>query len=681
MTKARMKVAVLVLGSAAACGGGGGDDDDVGPPSGRLMITAARMGELEAMVAGGAPEWEALVANVEAEMDSLDPYRSGPENICTVYLMTGEQRYADAAWTWIDGVMDDADVRYDSYLHYGDYMRQAATVLNYCYEGLTADQRGDLADYLEQWTDELWYANQGSGWGLDDPGNNYHMAFLEGTAFAGYALREAGRAKGEEYVAILLDKLEKAGGVLDYLATRAAGGDWHEGVNYGQRSKQRLFAALSVVAGAGGENYFATRPFFGEAIRYAVYQLQPDGESIYPGGDMTREASMLVSPFDREYVHAATYWLGEGDSAKGVGQMYLDEIVPDYTGPGFDQRSDYHREFLFGREIGQAVAQDSLPTFYRSAGTEWVTSRSGWGADATCVSISGSPMIDQSHAHMDTGSFTIWKGGWQAVDAATYTEAGLPWGADAHNLVHVPGHERRGGEIPGLEAVHDEAGVTYAKVDASNLYRYRPGDGETETMLEEYTRELVYLKPDVVVVYDRVEPKPAGEGYSWRLHFPVQPTASGGRYSASYQGGGMTLVPLAGGAASVQADDDLMVEGSGAWRVEEAAPADGRYLNVVAVASGQAPSPAASAVASSDEVAGARVGEQVVVFSARARGAAVGLPFSYTVADDGVHTHTLVDLAAAVDVEVERAGGAVTVTVSAGSHPPSPAGLLRFSDG
>ena len=50
------------------------------------------------------------------------------------------------------------------------------------------------------------------------------MAFLEGTAFAGYALREAGRAKGDEYIAILADKLDKAGGVIDYLATRAAGG-------------------------------------------------------------------------------------------------------------------------------------------------------------------------------------------------------------------------------------------------------------------------------------------------------------------------------------------------------------------------------------------------------------------------------------------------------------------------
>ena len=217
-------------------------------------------------------------------------------------------------------------------------------------------------------------------------------------------------------------------------------------------------------------------------------------------------------------------------------------------------------------------------------------------------------------------------------------------------------------------------------VDASNLFRYRPGDDEAETMLDEYTRELVYLKPDVLVVYDRVDPKPSGEGYSWRLHFPVQPSASGGRYTATYQGGGITLIPLQGGAASVHADNDLTVEASGAWRVEEAAPADGRFLNVVAVASGAAPAPATSVVTSIAEVAGARVGDQVVVFSRRPRGAAVTLPFSYTVADGGVHTHTLVNVEAGVDVAVVRSGGTTTITVSAGSHAPDDAGLIRFSD-
>ena len=37
-------------------------------------------------------------------------------------------------------------------------------------------------------------------------------------------------------------------------------------------------------------------------------------------------------------------------------------------------------------------------------------------------------------------------------------------------------------------------------------------------MLSEWTREFVHLRPDVLVVYDRVAPTPEGKDYHWRLH-------------------------------------------------------------------------------------------------------------------------------------------------------------------
>ena len=431
--------------AVAACGGGGGDD--VGPPSGRLIITAARLVELEEMVAAQAPEWQALVANVDAEMDSLDPYRSGPENVCLVYLMTGEPAYAAAAWLWIDGVMDDADVRFDSYLHYGDYMRQVATVLNYCYEGLDGGKRSALAELPRAVDRRALVRQPGQRLGARRSGQQLPHGVPGGDGVRG--LRAAGGRSGQGR-RVHRDPRRQArqDGRGDGLPGDPGGGRrLARGGEPGQRSKQRLFAALSVVAGAGS-NYFATRPFFGEAIRYAVYQLQPDHEAIYPGGDMTREASMLVSPFDREYIHSATYWLGRKRRGAGRGPVLPRRDRAGLHGARVRPAFDY-RDFLFGRAIAAATPESSLPTFYRSPGAEWVSSRSSWADDATCLSISGAPIINQSHAHMDTGSFTIWKHGWLAVDAATFTESGLPWAADAHGL--VPGHERRGGDMQGAD--------------------------------------------------------------------------------------------------------------------------------------------------------------------------------------------------------------------------------------
>jgi hypothetical protein len=385
-----------------------------------------------------------------------------------------------------------------------------------------------------------------------------------------------------------------------------------------------------------------------------------------------------VTPYDRHYVQAATFWLSD-PTARGYGQWYLNHIVPDYTGPAFNWRSSYFRDVLFQTDANEC-SLDTLPTWYRSTGTEWVNLRSSWDAEATNVSISAVPSIYQSHAHFDAGSFIIWKNGWQACDPVTYSSSGLSWEAGAHNMVTVIGHEQRGGDVPGLLAFHYESGLTYLQVDATDLFRYRAGEEEL-TMLDEYTRELVYLAPDTMVVYDRVDPKPAGADYRWRLHMPVQPSFAAGRYSATNGGGGISLVQLAGGAATVHDDQDLVNGGSDAWRVEEAASPSGRFLNAIQVATGAAPSLQAVALSSAASLQGAVVDGWVVVFSALPRGNAVPLPFSYTVPGVGPRTHVILNLGGSVAVSFDKSGGQTTVTVSAGNQETPVDGVLSIADG
>ena len=199
-------------------------------------------------------------------------------------------------------------------------------------------------------------------------------------------------------------------------------------------------------------------------------------------------------------------------------------------------------------------------------------------------------------------------------------------------------------------------------------------------MLNEYTRELVYLVPDTLVVYDRVSPK-EGSDYRWRLHTPSKATFGSGRYSSTHGGGGISLVQLAGGAATLQADTDLQDGSSSAWRIEEAAPSSGRFLNVIQVGSNGAPALQAAALTGDATVQGAVVGDQVVVFSSRARGQAATLPFTYTVSGVGPRTHTLVNVACGVSVSVDKTGGQTKVTVAAGAqYAPDSAGVVRMHD-
>lgn len=663
-------------GGGLAPSGGSGTGAGAGPvaPSGYLLIPEARMAELRAAVDAGSPRWQALKANVDEEMGELNGYNCGPENVALVYLLTGEEKYARSALEWARLTMESVDVSGGSYLDYGSAMREVAIVLNYCGEALSGVERTELADYLDRWTNELWFDNQGSGWGLEDPGNNYHYAFLEGTAYAGYALREVGHPNAQTYLDVLVDHVEKEGGVLDYLSSRAKGGDWQEGANYGERSKQRMCSAFSAIASMGGPNYWGSA-FFPESLRFAVYQLLPGGKALYPSGDLARDVKMPASPYERDHIQTAAFWLDDAE-AVGLAQWYLEEVTPTYDEPGF--RGLIFKDMLFGRDDAP-VAPETLPRSYRSPGTEWVHYRSAWDSGAVALGVSGTPLIDQSHAHIDVGSFTLWKNGWLAVDAVTYSHDGLNWDAGAHNMITVQGHERRNGATPGLRSflADDAAGYAWASVDGSLLFKQ-----EDEVMLEEWTRELVFVNPGTLVVYDRVDPGGKGADYEWRIHFPDEPAQGDGVWTLSRDGAGIAVQPLLGGTATVRDDGDLEDGSSEAHRLALGPTSDvSRYLVVVAVGDGGPPTIGAELV-EGDDIEGAAWADQAVVFSKASKGAPLALPFSYTVPGTGPRTHTVTGAPpGAVDVAVDKTGADTVITVTAGSqHTVTAEGALHFAD-
>jgi hypothetical protein len=646
-----------------------------------LLVTPAQLLRMQQKVLNNSPEWVRLRDNVNAYMNTIDYDRCSAENIALVYLLTHDAKYAIAALSWARDIMDQKrhPVRFDSYLLFGEYMRGIALVLNYCWDALTTAQQTEMSTYLDRWTYELWFDNQGSGWGLKDPGNNYHMAFLEGTAFAGYALRAAGHPKADKYIGVLLDKLNRKRGVMDYVNTRVLGGDWHEGVNYGERSKQRLYAALSVIASMDGKNYFSKSSFFANSIYYAHYQLQPGNRYIYPGGDLARDSAMPVSPYDRDYIQTATYWLPDS-SARRYGQWYLTHIVSAYAEPGGSKWPWFYYKDMIYKQSLPSLAQGTLPLSYQATGTKWLNFRSGWGANATCVSLSGSPIIDQDHAHHDVGSFTIWKKGWLAMDANTLSNSGLLWEPAAHNMLQVPGSERRNVPVvPGLTRYWDATQFCYAQVNGTNLFRTK-GDPKDIVLMDEWTREFIYLKPDTVMVYDRVHPKP-GSTYSLRFHFPVRPGHALGLYTVTYHGGGISLLPLVSGAISIYQDTDIEDE-SDAWRVEEISPTSvGRFLNVLQVSSGKPPSLTAQEVTTTpDTMAGVLWETQVVLFSTKAFGVAPTLPFSYTLPGTSIRTHILLNMAGSYTVTATREDDSTTVKISRGTaYKANSQGVLRFT--
>lgn len=646
-------------------------------PTGYLLLHEEALARAQAMVASNDPRWLSFKGQTDQFLDRLDINMASPENGAMMYRLTGDTTYAEIAYDFAIA-MQAQDVRGGSYLEFGNLMRHQAMVLNLCGDVLTPAQKEKLVSYLVKWTDELWFDNQGSGWGLEDSGNNYHMAFLQGTAYAGYALRQEGVEKGQAYVDLVYDKLQKEGGVFDYLAKEATGGTWREGINYGERSNQRLADALAVIASMDGVNFFYELPFWRETIYFTAYALQNDQASMQPAGDLARDAEMLITPNVRDYLQTIATFLPDM-KARRIATFIANDVAPDYETPGY--RIHAYRELALGIDgEGLSSEQAKLPLGYFASGAGWLNFRSGWGSDDVSVNVMAPSVIDQSHQHIDAASFTIFKNGWQALDAGSKSGTGLNWSSASHNTLHVPGSEARPGEVGGVTGAIDTASYGYVGVDASRQYRFRPGSDTPQEMLDEHTRELVYLRPGVVVVYDRVDAKPGHHDYEWRLHTATAPTAAGPRYEAIAGGQRLSVQKLAGGAQATAQDTDLPDFSSEAFRITTASEGEvSRFLHVVTVGEAGAPVPAAEAIEGVG-VEGAVVGDHVVVFSAAAFGATPG-EVSYTVPSDPGRTHLIANQSGPVTVNVTASGQTTTVTVTpGGTVEPNEAGVVEITE-
>lgn len=652
--------------------------------SGYILITENRLAKLREEAAANSPRFQKVKANIERYSSEFNVAKDGPENPALLYLLTGEKKYADRAWAWGEEIRS-RDIQGGSngnYLEFGDMVSSISLILNWAKDGLTADQQKELANWLDVSADELWFKTKGSKWAIADDefptaGNNFRMAFIEGTLHAGYALRALGDPRGQKWIDLGIQKLEMKGGVFEYLEVRQSGGDWLEGTNYGQRSKQRLFHALATVASMDGKNYFNEKPFFANAVQFAVYQAQPGNKVMYPGGDLARSATAEVSSYDREYMQIATYWLCDSP-ARRLGQYYLTKAADTYEDSkrSFDYSAAFYLDMLYALDI-DAYDVTTMPLSYRAGGTDWVNARSSWDANATSFSLSASPIVEQSHQHFDPGSFILYKEGWLLVNPESYTADGEYWRPDMHQGLWVDKIMARYGAFPtpGMTKYADLGGALYSQIDNSKLYRFRPDGGDVdnpEMLVDEHTREVVYLRPDSVVVFDRVD---AANSYHLNFHFSSSPQQQGSYYTATNGAAGISFAKLLGGDVAVEADGSE----DSSYRIEEAQTGNvTRYLNVMQVASGSAPTINPQLVGEAGKVRGAVLGDAVVVFSDRPRGEPVALPFSYTVTGTGNRSHVIANLATGtVNVTATRDGGSTTVTVaSGGSSTVDSAGVV-----
>lgn len=449
------------------------------------------------------------------------------------------------------------------------------------------------------------------------------------------------------------------------LRTDARGGFAPEGFEYGPQSMGYVAQFLLALYTAGLDDprtygpqvVFKDNPFWDESIIAYLQSLSPATVNLPDVGDVYQPAW---------YGDAQNYWgpdfiplfgpMGIYDQAVGNSKrletLRWIELNDAPGGPSAltarahdqDFYSDAILYFLLFDPTAPAPADphSALPTTYYGAGLQRLLARTDWTPGATWFTYS-LPWDTIDHQTADGNTIQFYRQGeWLTMQRIGYdldyaTSDNLNTLTiqndkpdrdpdDYRIMVWTRGsqwfYEPAGDPPPPLISINDQ--FVFAQGDATNLYN---STYESITDVLHASRSVIWLKPDIIVVYDRAATKTANRPKRFWLNFPAKAVTSGKVTTMTTEKGQQlfvtTLLP-ADAAINVSALPDeksgppanampmkyrLTIEAPGG-------PKEARFLNVMQGADAGAKPQPVQLLASTEGTpfAGAVVGKTVVLF-------------------------------------------------------------------
>jgi hypothetical protein len=487
-------------------------------------------------------------------------------------------------------------------------------------------------------------------------GNNYYLAHMRNIGLMSMAIDPADDANGD-----LGKYLANATGAWLYVFDHLTRTDWQgglgaEGFEYTPQSVSYAAQFLLALRTAGQNDVtrFGSQvrrennPFWDDLIHAHLQALSPvtSGDAYQPawyGDGQHYEAGDYVALFGA----LARDSIAAGDNARAQ----LAAWVAVNTAPGgaasladrvrnVDNLRDAILYFIIIDPAAAPIADPRalMPTAHFAPGLGTLLARTDWTANARWFQMRiGWQSVD--HQHADGNDFGFYrKGEWLTKEQMGYDSSTTDIEAsDAHNTVSVLNNgptdhtdwrlelQQRGSQFPfvndgdGQMAAHS-VGSDYVTATgiATPLYNsmYESSSVQIEDV-SHVSRSIVWLQPDVLVIYDRAETKTAGRFKRVWLHYANQPTVSGNVITARTPNGQQLFVTslLGGIIAADQPNEPDLADGEPMhWRTKtESTDQKARFLHILEGADSGAARTVPTLVQSTTHD-GALVGGTVVMF-------------------------------------------------------------------
>ena len=346
-------------------------------------------------------------------------------------------------------------------------------------------------------------------------------------------------------------------------------GSYGEGISYLEFDLETLGPMLWAVERVFGQSYWERTNVI-ESLRYPLHTLADPVSESFDMGDTHPPAGHSLGAIAARSKDPVIRWYASQFARRTIFDfLFFDERVAPQAPAGFGSR-------LF-RAKGDAVF------------------RTGWDAGAGLILFRAGPTFN--HNHSDQGSFhfrafgetLITEAGWSDYYKDPYYDTFFTQAA-GHNTLLVDGNPASQdiADTAQFAALDRHPRITDATLspfydavgsDLASVYRGR---------LEGYTRRLAYMKPDYLVVFDRVRAAGAPASFTWRLHVPAKSgiALDGNGTSAGYAGARAALA-----IRSFSSTDTRLTVGDGhipypvfAARTPATVPAQPAYLDLATAA-------------------------------------------------------------------------------------------------
>jgi hypothetical protein len=434
---------------------------------------------------------------------------------------------------------------------FGTDLALCGVAFDHCPDAWSEEERKKLCDYVSKTVDanvqsethvfhNAWYGYK--NWGIGVVSYALYHEHDRASAFL--------RTLEQDYLKRAAPALRLAG----------SGGGWAEGyyVNYWLYEwllfceVARRCESLDYYAPALGfykfraiASMFETYPGLSEYQSRRYIPMGDGGGRVF-GGDRDKALSarrMLVNRFREDAQHQAVHTFNEQTPRSSVG-------------------SYAYKDFLWHDTTVSSGDLQQFPLAWWSRGAGYVYSRSSWTDEATYFFLKCGDRFT-AHQHLDVGHFLIWKHTELAGDGGHYDDFGSPHDVNyhlrsiAHSTILVQDPEERWPAIRGGQVTANDGGQHHdwrhhngaladpadwekqkTQCDIADIlafedrgsFLYIAGDATrayASKKLKLFTRQILFLRPDTFVVFDRVSSTQPQFQKTWLLQAMRPPEQSG----------------------------------------------------------------------------------------------------------------------------------------------------------